>query len=68
MTKDRTSVAEGLDAMINALDMIVEMSLNPRYQEEVAAETVRLKQVISRAKLALSFVDAQKPVKIERTN
>ena len=67
-TTDRPAVADALDAVIATLDAIVERSLNPRYHEEVAAETVRLRQVISRAKLALSFVEAQKPTDIRRAN
>lgn len=65
---DRASVADGLNAIIDSLDILIEMSVNPLHRREVAAEEIRIRQVISRAKLALSFVEAQRPVDIRRAN
>jgi hypothetical protein len=44
------------------------MSLNPDRYDDVAAQEMRIRQVISRAELALSFIKARRPVKIERAN
>lgn len=65
---DRASIRQGLDYVIQALDAVVEASIDPNYRDEVAAEEVRLRQVISRAKLALSFVEEYRSRKAQRAN
>jgi len=65
---DRPSIRQGLDYIIQALDVVVESSLDPNYCDEVAAEEMRLRQIVSRAELALSFIKAQSPVRRERAN
>lgn len=63
---DDERVAEGLDHILTALDIIAGMAIDPDKYDEVAAEQVRLGQVISRAQLILSFIDARKPGIVRR--
>lgn len=60
---DKEPVAQGLNYILSALDVIAEMALDPEDYHEVAAEEVRLSQIISRAQLILSFIDARKAPK-----
>ena len=60
---DDDRVAEGLDYILTALDAIAAMALDPDKYAEVAAEEIALGQIISRAELILSFIDAKKPPK-----
>ena len=65
----REPLSEALRTVISVLDVAVEMSLSKDADyDEVTAETVKLRQIISRARLALSFIEAQKPVKVGRAN
>jgi hypothetical protein len=63
---DDERVAEGLDHILTALDIIAGMALKPEDYDEVAAEQVRLGQVISRVQLILSFIDARNPRTVRR--
>jgi hypothetical protein len=60
---DKEPVAQGLNYILSALDIVAEMALSEEHYDEVAAEQVRLSQVISRAQLILSFIDARKAPK-----
>jgi hypothetical protein len=55
---DREPVAQTLNSMLTTLDDIAGMALNENY-DEVAAEQVRLGQIISRAQLILAFIESK---------
>jgi hypothetical protein len=55
------SVAEALHHILGALDVVAEMALDPEDHHEVAAEQIRIGQIISRAQLILSFIETRKP-------
>ena len=57
---DREPLGQALNSIIDVLDIAVHMALTTDY-DEVAAEEVRLGQIISRAQLVLSFIDIRKP-------
>lgn len=61
MQHDRESVAQCLNYILSALDIVASMALKPEDYDEVAAEQIRLGQIISRAQLILSFIETQKP-------
>jgi hypothetical protein len=54
-TPDSEPVGQMLNSILNTLDVIAGMALRSETADEVAAEEVRLGQVISRAQLILSF-------------
>ena len=58
---DNASVAEAVEEILCALDIIAAMALDPNKYAEVAAEEIALGQIKSRAELILSFIDARKP-------
>ena len=62
MTDD--SVADGLAHVLLALDILAGMAVNPDTADEVAAEEVRLGQVISRARIILNLIDAVRAPKL----
>ena len=61
---DREPLGQALNSVIDILDVAIDMALTTGY-DEVAAEEVRLGQIISRAQLVLSFIDARKPSKFQ---
>ena len=61
---DREPIGQALNSVIDVLDVAVDMALTDDY-DEVAAEEVRLGQIISRAQLVLSFIDIRKPSKFK---
>lgn len=68
MNFKREPVGQALNYVLDVLDITAEMALEPEHYDEVAAEEVRLGQIISRAQLVLSFIKAQRPVKVGRVN
>jgi hypothetical protein len=56
-------VSQSLKSMLSTLDEIAGQVRDPAMRAEIAAQEVRLGQIISRAQLILSFVDAHKPSK-----
>jgi hypothetical protein len=58
---NRDSVAHTLKSMLDTLDEIAAKARDPAIRAEIASQEVRLGQIISRAQLILSFVDAHKP-------
>ena len=61
---DREPLGQALNSVIDVLDVAIDMALTTGY-DEVAAEEVRLGQIISRAQLVLSFIDIRKPSKFK---
>ena len=59
---EREPLGQALNSVIDILDIAINMSLTTGY-DEVAAEEVRLGQIISRAQLVLSFIDIRRPSK-----
>jgi hypothetical protein len=55
---DREPVGQTLNSMLTTLDDIAGMALNENY-DEVAAEQIRLGQIISRAQLILAFIESK---------
>jgi hypothetical protein len=55
------SVAVALDSIVDVLDIVAAMTLKDETYDEVAAEEKVLGQIISRAQLILSFIDAREP-------
>jgi len=55
------SVAEALNQILSALDIVAAMALQSDNYDEVAAEQIRLGQIISRAQLILLFIEAGEP-------
>jgi len=51
----------GITQVLIALDVIAEMSIDPRSAAEVAACEIKLRQVASRAQLILRFIEATRP-------
>jgi uncharacterized protein YfkK (UPF0435 family) len=62
-TPDREPVGQGVNYILSALDIIANMALDPEQYDEVAAEEIALGQIISRAQLILSFIDARRKPK-----
>jgi hypothetical protein len=58
---ENRSVAVALDSIVDVLDIVAAMTLKPETYDEVAAEEKVLGQIISRAQLILSFIDAREP-------
>ena len=56
---EREPVAQALNAVIGALDVVASMALDPQDYDEVAAEKIAIGQVITRAQLILSLVEAR---------
>ena len=56
-------VAKSLSSMLSTLDEIAAQARDPAMRAEIAAQEVRLGQIISRAQLVLSFLDTYKPGK-----
>ena len=56
-------VAKSLSSMLSTLDEIAAKARDPAMRAEIAAQEVRLGQIISRAQLVLSFLDTYKPRK-----
>ena len=56
-------VAKSLSSMLSTLDEIAAKARDPAMRTEIAAQEVRLGQIISRAQLILSFLDSYKPRK-----
>ena len=56
---EREPVAQALNAVIGALDVVASMALDPQDYDEVAAEKISIGQVITRAQLILSLVEAR---------
>jgi hypothetical protein len=54
-------VAKSLKSMLATLDEIAGQARDPAMRAEIAAQEVRLGQIISRAQLILSFLDTYKP-------
>ena len=50
-----------LGCMLDALDECAARALNDNTRAEIAAQEMRLGQIVSRAQLILSFLDAHKP-------
>ena len=50
-----------LCSMLDALDECAARALNDGTRAEIAAQEIRLGQIVSRAQLILSFLDAHKP-------
>ena len=50
-----------LGTMLDALDECAARALNDATRAEIAAQEIRLGQIVSRAQLILSFLDAHKP-------
>lgn len=61
----REPVAQAINYIISALDIIAGMALKAETYDEVAAEEIGLGRVISRTELILSFLDTHKPAKIK---
>jgi hypothetical protein len=61
MINDDESIAAALDHVLVALDIMASMALDEDRYQDVAAEEIRIGQVISRAQLILSFIDAREP-------
>ena len=61
---DREPMGQALNSVIDVLDVAIDMALTTGY-DEIAAEEVRLGQIISRAQLVLSFIDVRKPSKFK---
>lgn len=59
---DREPVAQGLNYILSALDIIAAMALDPNKYDEIAAEEITLGRIISRAQLILSFIETRKPL------
>ena len=59
---EREPIGQALNSVIDVLDIALNMALTTGY-DEVAAEEVRLGQIISRARLVLSFIDIRRPSK-----
>ena len=59
---DKEPLGQALNSVIDVLDIAINMALTTGY-DEVAAEEVRLGQIISRAQLVLSFIDIRRPSK-----
>ena len=59
---DREPLGQALNSVIDILDVAIDMALTTGY-DEVAAEEIRLGQIISRAQLVLSFIDIRRPSK-----
>ena len=55
----REPVAQALNAVIGALDVVASMALDPQDYDEVAAEKIAIGQIITRAQLILSLVEAR---------
>ena len=64
MNHKREPVGQAVNSMLTTLDELAKRSLDPLTVGEVAAEQVRLGQIISRAQLILSFIDTTKPRKL----
>ena len=56
-------IADAVEHILSALDIIAAEALDPDTHAEVAAEELALGQIKSRAELILSFIDARKPAK-----
>jgi hypothetical protein len=61
---DREPVSHAIASIIDALDVIAEMALQAENYDEVAAQKIRLGQIIGRARLVLKLIDAQQPLHI----
>ena len=61
---DREPLGQALNSVLDTLDRAADMALTTGY-DEVAAEEIRLGQIISRAQLVLSFIDIRKPSKFK---
>jgi hypothetical protein len=57
------TMRHSLNSMLSTLDEIAAKARDPAMRAEIEAQEVRLGQIISRAQLILSFVDAHKPSK-----
>jgi hypothetical protein len=53
-------VSQSLKSMLDTLDEIAAKARDPAMRAEIAAQEVRLGQIISRAQLILSFLDTYK--------
>ena len=60
---ERDSISQSLKSMLDTLDEIAAKARDPAMRAEIAAQEVRLGQIISRAQLVLSFLDTYKPRK-----
>jgi hypothetical protein len=58
---DDESVAQGINYILSALDIIAAMALKPEGYDEIVVEEIRLGQIISRTQLILSFIEARRP-------
>jgi hypothetical protein len=56
-------VSQSLKSMLDTLDEIAAKARDPAMRAEIAAQEVRIGQIISRAQLILSFLDTYKPQK-----
>jgi hypothetical protein len=61
MAHERESIGQALNYVLSVLDIVAGLALKPEDYDEVAAEQVRLGQIISRAQLILSFIDTRRP-------
>jgi hypothetical protein len=59
----QTEPGNALKSMLDTLDEIAAKARDPAMRAEIAAQEVRLGQIISRAQLILSFLDTYKPRK-----
>jgi hypothetical protein len=57
------NMRHSLNSMLSTLDEIAAKARDPAMRAEIAAQEVRLGQIISRAQLILSFLDTYKPRK-----
>ena len=59
----QTEPGNALKSMLDTLDEIAAKARDPAMRAEIAAQEVRLGQIVSRAQLILSFLDTYKPRK-----
>jgi hypothetical protein len=59
---DHEPVGQMLNSVLTTLDDIVVMVLRPEDYDEIAAEKVRIGQIISRAQLILTFIEGKQSI------
>jgi hypothetical protein len=57
----RSNAEEGLNLILNGIDVLAEMALNPDMADDIAACEIKLRQLISRTQLILHFIEARRP-------
>jgi hypothetical protein len=56
-------LASKIDLVLEVLDELTHVALNPLRYEELAKHEVKLGRILSRTRLVMSFLDTHKPVK-----